>query len=297
MSARKIKNKPDKNIPFRAGSFNAPKVLGYTLIAAAMLSLASCNKKNATMTVTTEEKAQTTADAQIRQTTKEPEEEKQAVKSYHYDPTDEPLRAEDYRWSETIYPDGRIERDSLGYKIFITADGKRTSIHTETDDAGNTTITTLYPDSAKCVHIDYKTDNPDEIMYTETKYRSNGSVEERTYYNKAIIEDSTNIPQTRIETSIHKYNDKDILLMWNSNVTDSVHSESNNEYDKKGRLIYDDIKQERYEYRGDSKHPFRSVSECDSCRRIKIYNSDGTTNKDYFKAADGTITQAADSIM
>lgn len=297
VTSRNLQSRQKSNgVPFK-GSFNTARAFGYTFIAAAMLSLASCNNnrnKTDKDVVTT---VQTDIDIQPAQVIQEPEAKIQSVKIYHYDPTDEPLTPENYSWSETQFPDGSVEKDSLGYQISITADGKRKSIHTETDETGNTTTTIIYPDSTKFVRTDYITYKPGEILFTETKYRSNGSMAERRYYNEYTVEDSTNVPQIKTEQSIHRFNDKDILIMWDSSITDSLRSADYNEYDKKGRIIYDDLKQERYEYKGESKTPYRSVSECDDCQRIKMYNPEGAVIKDFFKASDGTITEVTDSIM
>jgi len=213
-TARNLQSRQKNNeVQFKGSSFNTARAFGYTFIAAAMLSLASCNNnKNKTDkdVVTT---VQTDIDIQPAQVIQEPAAKMKSVKIYHYNPTDEPLNPENYSWTETKFPDGSIEKDSLGYQISITADGKRKSVHTETDEQGNTTTTIIYPDSTKFVRIDYTTYKPDEILFTETKYRSDGSMAERRFYNEYTVEDSTNVPQIKAEQSIHRYNDKDILCV------------------------------------------------------------------------------------
>ena len=93
-----------------------------------------------------------------------------------------------------------------------------------------------------------------------------------------------------IEKSFYKYNEDELLLMWETSEIDSMRSEKNNKYDKKGRLIYDDIKNEKYEYKRGAKYPFRATSIYDGCKRIKLFNPDGSLIKVFFKAQDGTIT-------
>ena len=213
-------------------------------------------------------------------------------KSYHYFPTDDNnVKAENYDWSETIYPDGRIERDSFGYKISITPSGKRTVVKTEQDEYGHVTVTKEYPDGTKVVRTDYKTGMPNEVLFVESSFWSNGNLKERNFYNEYPANKNNPDSAKVIEQSLYKYNENEVLLMWESSEIDSARSEKNNKYDRKGRLIYDDIMNEKYQYKFGSKIPFRAISEYDGCKRIKLFNKDGSIEREYFKAQDGTITE------
>ena len=210
-------------------------------------------------------------------------------KSYHYFPTEDgSVDATNYSWVETIFPDGKILRDSFGYNITISPKGERTVVHTTIDECGNKTTTTVHPDGNRNVHIDYKLDNPSEILYVEKNYRKDGTLKDNKYYNEIPL-DSFGV-QRSIEQSFEIYDEHEVLLAWVSNVADSARNKKYNKYDKLGRLIYDDIKNERFKYSGKSKIPRISVAYYDDCRRITLYNKDGSVQKTYFKASNGTIT-------
>ena len=208
---------------------------------------------------------------------------------YHYYPS-ENVSAENYNWSELVYPDGRIEKDSMGYKIFVSPKGERMVIHTKQDEYGHTTITKEFPDGTKNVHIDYRTNMPNETLYVETNYWPNGNMKEHFYYNEYPANNKEQDGERIIEKSHYQYNENEVLIMWETTQIDSARNESNNKYDKKGRLIYDDVKNEKYEYKLGAKHPYRAISELEGCKRIILLNSDGTVKKEFFKAEDGTIT-------
>ena len=226
---------------------------------------------------------------------KEVESNGKNVKKCYYYPTEKAVNAEDYNWSETIFPDGKVEKDSMGYKITITPDGKRTSIKAETDEFGHTTTTTEMPDGTKVIKTDYKLQNPNEILYTIKTLRPNGSLKNSKYYNKYPA-DSTAANLKIVEESFEEYNENNILLRWFSTVKDEARCEDNNEYDSQKRLIYDDVKNETYMYQGTSTIPYQSVSEYEDCKRITEYNQDGSVNKIYFKASDGTTTGIDDNL-
>jgi len=211
-------------------------------------------------------------------------------KSYYYNPSDDDIvNLDNYAWSETTHSDGSIERDSAGYNIHIAPNGARTVTYTETDDLGNTTTTTEFPDGSRYVRTDFNMDNPKEDLYTEKKYSKDSVLIENKYFNK-ILSDS--VPNGYIVEKSHEiYNDDGILLKWRSNISDPERSEKNNKYDKLGRLIYDDIKDEKYVYKNNSDIPSYSFSIYNGCRRITEYDENGLVKKVYFKASDGTITE------
>ncbi len=208
---------------------------------------------------------------------------------YHYLPMAEEVNSDNYSWSELIYPDGKIERDSMGYKISITPDGKRTVVHNWKDESGHENILKEYPDGTKIERINYNTGMPNEVLYTETKYWPNGNMKECYFYNEYLS--NSNKQEKVVEKSIHKYNEDEVLLMWESSQIDSMRSSKHNKYDKKGRLVYDDVLDEKYQYNGNSKTPYSAISEKDGCKHIKLLNTDGSVQREYFKAQDGTITE------
>lgn len=262
---------------------------GIALMTAAMLTSGSCsNKKYGTdSTNFTKTEISDKFDTKI-----DTVEKHQAVKNvYHYFPKDDNIITNKPDWSEKRYPDGRVEIDSLEYKISITPDGKRTTVKTETDEQGNITTTTEFPDSTKIVTIDYKTINPSEKLIVEQTYWSNGNLKEHKYYNE-YPSDSTNIESNKIiEQNYMKYSENGVLLQWETSQIDPERNKNNNQYDRKGRLTYDDVKNEKYLYKENDTIPYKSISEYDDCKRITLYTDSGKVEKIFFQAIDGTITQ------
>ena len=257
---------------------------GYALMATSLLSLTACsankNKNNAdTIEITTNNNDNL-------------KNNNNKVKTYHhFFPKDDNIVTNEPDWSEKIYPDGSREIDSLGYKISITRDGKRTTVKTEKDAMGNFITTTEFSDGSKIIKTDYNTPNPDEKLIVKKTYWSDGKLKENEYYNE-YHSDSTNINSKKIiEQSYKQYNENGVLLIWESSQIDPERNDSNNIYDRKGRLIYDDVKNEKYSYKGIDTIPYKSVSEYDDCKRITLYTDNGTVEKIYFKASDGTITE------
>ncbi len=209
---------------------------------------------------------------------------------YYYSGSEgEAVNLQNYAWVDRIASDGSIERDSAGYKIYITPDGKRKAIHSKADEFGNTTTTTELYDGTKIVRTDYNLHSPNEILYTEKVYIKDSILIDSKYYNEMA---SDSLPQkVVVEKSHEKYNDKGVLLSWESTVSDPERNEINNKYDAHKRLVYDDVKNEHYKYKGSSKTPYSSYSIYDDCKRITLYNDDGTVKRVYFKASDGTITE------
>ena len=161
----------------------------------------------------------------------------------------------------------------------------------EKDAMGNFITTTEFSDGSKIIKTDYNTPNPDEKLIVKKTYWSDGKLKENEYYNE-YHSDSTNINSKKIiEQSYKQYNENGVLLIWESSQIDPERNDSNNIYDRKGRLIYDDVKNEKYSYKGIDTIPYKSVSEYDDCKRITLYTDNGTVEKIYFKASDGTITE------
>lgn len=211
-------------------------------------------------------------------------------KIYYYYPTENGrLDLNKYDWSETRYNDGRIIRDSAGYNILITPNDEKTITYSQEDEFGNKTTTIKYPNGKTFVRTDYKLKNPAEILYTEHTYNKDNVIVESKYYNKMP---SDSIPgDFTIEQSNEIRNDEGILLRWESNVRDPERNKSYNKYDKLGRLIYDDEKDEHYVYKNSDQFPKYSYSIYDGCKRITEYDENAAIKKVYFKASDGTISE------
>ena len=281
------------DIYFKSAPLRSVRNAGLAVAAATMLSaLSSCSfiKKSPVNNVVEEKLLVEKKDKTYTSVSDEYRfRDNRVQKCYHYFPMDENVSADNYSWAESIYPDGSIERDSMGYKISITPDGKRTVVHNWKDESGHENILKEYPDGTKVQRINYNTGVPKEILYTETIYWPNGNIKERYFYNEYLS--NSDKREKVVEKSIHKYNEDEVLLMWESSQIDSMRSSKYNKYDKKGRLIYDDVLDEKYQYKGDAKIPYRAVSEKDGCQHIKLLNTDGSIQREYFKAQEGTITE------
>ena len=279
-------------VPVFKNKIKKAKTFGYALTAAAMMSFSACNSCNKNISPdNTNYGVETNAinNSSDISAKKNPLDNKRAQKYYHYFPSENNITAENYAWSEIVYPDGRVEKDSLGHNISISPDGKRTVIKTEKDDQGFTKITKSFPDGSKIIHNDYSKNG--DSTYTEKVYWPNGNLKENSFYSEYFLPDSTNNDSTKIiEKSYERYNENEVLIYWESDVFDSDRNEKHNKYDRQKRIIYDDIKNEHYQYKGNSSIPYQSYSEYEGCKRITLYNPDSTVNKIYFEAADGTIT-------
>ena len=278
------------NITFRG--LSKYKNVGFALGTAALLSFSSCKQPspNDVVDISTTIENNDSINSTVHEYKYRDD---RSEKHYHYFPknSDTELSPKNYDWVETIYPDGRIEKDSLGYQISITPEGERTVVKTEKDDNGNTVITTTLPDGSKIIKTEYKPTVEGEILSVRNTYWPNGKIKEIMYFNE-YPSDTANIKSKKIiEKECLHYNENEILVKWESTKIDSERNEKNNKYDRKKRLIYDDIKNEEYQYKGNSKTPFRSTSVYDDCKRITLYDKAGNIEKIYFKASDGTITE------
>ena len=279
----------NKNINFRSTGNKTLRRMSYALIASAMFTAASCIKNNKNNDVKIKSTIEETDSSYS--STGEYHYKDKVVTYYHYFPKENNMsHADKYDWIETIFPDGRIEKDSIGHKIFIKPDGQRTDIKTEFDKNGNKIITTKFPDGTKFVKTIYKTQKDDDYIRTEKKYRKDGTIKESQFFREYIPDDTTINKQVVIEKKYQKYNEKGILVYWEASYKGLDRNNSNNKYDKRGRLIYDDFTNEKYYYKGRNKTPYRSESQCEDCLRVTLYKKDGTVKEVFFKASDGTIT-------
>lgn len=272
------------NIAFCSSKQTVARNIGYALLASAMLTLSACTDKKQ-QPDKTEDETEMAWEGSNTTVINAPK------TVYHYLPKDDIVANDNYDWLETVYPDGRVEKDSLGYQISVSPEGQRTVIKTETDSLGNTITITDYPDSTKTIKTDYQTKNINEILLTEQTFWANGNIKENKYYNEHPSDTADITSPTVAEQEITRFNENGILIYWETNCINPERNDSNNIYDNKGRIIYNDIKNEKYLYNGESETPFQSTSQYDDCLRITEYNSDGTIQKIYFKASDGTITE------
>ena len=211
-----------------------------------------------------------------------------SYKVYHYEKARNSVNLSDYDWCETIFPDGRIVRDSAGLKIYISPRGERIVEHKSIDRYGNETITKEFPDGTKIVRKNFFLKNPNENQYTEKIYNKQDILIENKYYNKICLNGSKDKFTT--EELYEKYNDNGILLKWITNKkiepTDTISI-----YDEQGRIIYDKYKNEHYKYTGEDTIPSISYQIYKGCKCITKYNSDHTAYETYFEASNGTITK------
>ena len=272
------------NTAFYGSGQNTIRNIKYALLASSALAIMACTARHQQPEKTEEETEISLKDSGIADV-------ESPKKIYHYLPKDDIVANDNYDWSETVYPDGRVEKDSLGYQITVTPDGERTVVKTETDSLGNTITTTDFPDSTKFVQTDYNTLKPHEVLRTEQTFWANGNIKENKYYSKHPSDTSDITSPSVEEEEITQFNKNGILIYWKTNCINPERNDSNNIYDELGRIIYNDIKNEKYQYEGESKTPLRSTSQYKDCMRITEYNPDGTVKKVYFEASDGTVTE------
>ena len=293
LSNRYVKNsKPVKHAPapsFHGLKNDMYKYTGLGLAALAMFATISCNGRKTDAIYTKEDTVENKVEININDNiqTEQNLPDKAPRTIYHYNPSDDVVHAEDYSWREVIYPDGKVKRDSMGYDITIDSNGGRTIEYKMTDNRGNFITIKEFPDGTKVALTDYYI--PNESLSVKTTYWANGNIRLREYFNKYPAADSLT---HAVDTAKYEYNQEGILLRWIDGIKDPERSDSNNVYDRYGRLEYDDVANERYFYKGKNKTPYQATSEYDGCIRYKIFNPDSTLNRVYFKATDGTITDA-----
>ena len=167
-------------------------------------------------------------------------------------------------------------------------------------------ITTTNPDGTKTERNDYSENGLQK--YIEITRWPNGSTKERKRYWSYVSEER--YPEAVVNSEGKKYNivcvqnrDADIyyerrnkkgtLLIWYDNFAYEDLNKLPVKYDEQGRII--SILNKEIFYEGDSPIPKKTVQKNEDCERITIYTSDGMDIKqDYFKASDGTITQASE---
>ncbi len=283
----------NQNIQFKGNVVKTTRNIGLGMAMLGLLAFSSCLQKKENANVDEEEMTMDNKNTNNIESGSEKisGNNEKSIKSYYYVPFDGELNADNYSWSETVYKDGRIERDSLGYKIYISPKGERTEVKTEQDKFGVITTTTKLPDGTKIVRTNYVPTKESEIIYTEKTYRPDSTLSKIFYYNKYPTDSTKLHSDVKTDTADYYYNEKEILIKWHTNMVDPERNDSLNKYDKKNRLIYNDITNETYKYKKDSMNPYESVAVLDGCKRITLYNEDGSVQKVYFKAEDNTITE------
>ena len=209
---------------------------------------------------------------------------KRVITNYHYFPTDNGISGDNYAWIEKNYPDGRVEIDSMGYKILKTPDGERITSKVEKNDNGDVVVNTLYPDGSFGIRVE------NGINYKDTIFWANGNV--KRIKNKEVVIERAKSPtddSERIVNQTYKvYDDNGVLLYWEKVDSNEIIDENNFKYDDLGRIIDNGFM--KYEYEGDSEIPILVIDELEGCKYIIEYDTDGTVKNQYFKASNGVVT-------
>ena len=282
----KTLNYPAKHInkgiqPSFSGVKNTKAVQNYSiaLALASLIAIFSCSNNKQEQSTDTEK----TTPAQNKVKNSDTFDEKKQTKTYyHYLPKkDNVVNPDEYEWSETVYPDGKIEKDSMGYKIIIMPEGDRIIVKTPQEENKDTITVEETPDSL--------------INNTTEKNDTTDTIEQRDIEYITINNNETDYDYQNTAKPINKhYNDEKVLLYWESDDSEINKNDSTNVFDNKGRLIYDSVNNEQYEYRGKSKTPYKSINVIEDCTRYTLYNKNGSIKSRYFKASDGTITNIND---
>ena len=112
-------------VPVFKNKIKKAKTFGYALTAAAMMSLSacqSCYKKTSPDDIIDSVKITEKKDSSFLSINEYHLRDNRIKKRYHYLPSENKITAENYAWSEIVYPDGKVEKDSLGHNISISPD-------------------------------------------------------------------------------------------------------------------------------------------------------------------------------
>lgn len=257
-----------------------------------LLALSSCTNKKANTPQDTFETTEKTENIDSFTTSNIENQRQKVQRSYHYFPKNNNIiNPEQYDWAESLYPDGSIVRDSLEYKIYISPDGKRTVTKTEKDEFGQDSITTNLPDGTTIIRQYHTPTKNKEIIFTEKTFRPDKSIKEIRFYDEYPTDSLHENSSKNIKRSLYQYNENNVLIKWESNISTQDSNKNTNKYDSQNRLVYDGLNNETYMYHGDNEIPYHSISENNGCKRITIYDKEGNIEKIYFEASDGTITE------
>ena len=281
-----IKKNSQSNVNFQ-GSTNTKKIIhyaGYLACAGIIASLLSCsNKKTNNALLEKNDSIEISIDSSGLNTYQTEKSDGTEIR-YHYLPNDNEVNGDNYAWKETIKPDGRVEIDSMDYKIIKTPSGERIISKVENNNNGTTVIKTTYPDGSTGVRVE------NGKNYTDTVYWSNGNV--KMIRNKEVAVERGKYPSDDKERIINQtykvYDENGILLYWEVVDSSQQMDENNFKYDDLGRIIYDGYM--KYEYEGDSEIPILITDELEGCKYIVEYEADGAIKNQYFKASNGVIT-------
>lgn len=205
------------------------------------------------------------------------------------------------------YDDYVGPKDTLQVGKKVNSDGSVVTVEKDnSSDSDDLIITTERENGEKTVREDFSHDGL--CNYNETTFWENGNIKtfkkvlttvestlSETEVNKDDVYDFPEpvIVQNKIDEKLYlSYDEDNNLLYWydTSSHPDILVEEI---CDSLGRVIlrkgYDT---ETYEYDGYSEEPVRIISERKGCLRIKTYDENKKLKEDYFKSANGTITQA-----
>lgn len=271
------------NNAFRKFGHKTIRNTGYAILAATMLLTSSCTNKNKTDSDNNFITEQT--DSFVRSADSIEVESSKIKNINHYFPKDNNEISNNPDWTEKIYPDGRVEKDSMGYKIIEMPNGERTVSTKQKNENGDNVITTLFSDGSKEIRIE------NGKNYKDTLYWTNGNIKQ--IKNKEVefeYLDSLNEEKEIIKLQVFKeYDENGILMRWDVIDNNKTLNENNFKYDNKGRIIDDGYT--KYEYEGEKETPCRTIEEYEGCKLVTEFDTDSIyETKKYFVASNGVIT-------
>ena len=279
-------NNHNSNVSFR-GSETTKMVRSIALTVAGMafLSAISCIGSRVKKQVDNEDGVQVNTEmADISTNNVEQTNSNEVSVHYYYTYSDNEVTGENYSWLEKTYPDGTVEKDSMGYKIIETPNGERTVSVTDKDQNGEIVIKTKYPDGSTGVRIE------NGINYKDTVFWANGNVKSVKIKNVTIEHGKyPSDDKEMIKNQTYKvYDENGVLLYWELIDSSQKLDENNFKYDSLNRIVDNGFT--KYEYEGDSEIPFKVTEDLEGCKYITEYDSDGVITNQYFQAENGIIT-------
>lgn len=273
------------------GTNKVMRYLSYSASSLAMLAALSClGSKTKSQGKDNADSVNINTEISSRTNNAEKNENDSIETKYYYTAIDGEITGENYSWVEKTYPDGKIEKDSMGYKIIETPAGERTISTVRRNEKGESIITTNFPDGSREIRIE------DGINYKDTIFWANGNIKQ--IKNKEVLIDQGQLEspcddeELVVNLTYKAYDENGVLLYWNVVDSNETLDENDYKYDKKDRLIDNGFT--KYEYKGDSNIPFRTTDELEGCKYITEMNEEGIETKRYFKASNGVITPASE---
>lgn len=287
MPVNKVKHyNNSKNITFQGNENKVMRYLSYSAASLAMVAALSCLGSKAQKHANDTDSTNTNTELTDSSNAIENSEDNSIETHYHYTVQDGEITGNDYSWIEKTYPDGKVEKDSMGYKIIETPDGERTVSTVEQNVNGENVIRTTYPDGSKGIRIE------NGVNYKDTIFWANGNIKQVKNKEVVIEEGQSKSPYDVEELILNQtykvYDENGTLLYWEVVDNNEKLDENNFKYDKQGRLI--DNGYTKFEYKDDSKTPFRITDELEGCKYITEMDEDGFETNKYFKASNGVVT-------